>query len=483
MNRFMVALVVLVLLLVVGLLGLGLYLTGGQDITDGGTGPAPEVGLVHVKTIYTAQGENLARPVGVGADENGGFFVTLRDSQRVIEFDANGDFVRKWGERGLEPGQLLVPLGVAVDRLSNHVYVVDRSRLRLIAYDTEGQYLWERPILNPTNVATIDGGVLVTTFGPLAQLDAEGQVVAEAGSRGPEVGQFDFARAADQLSDGRIVVADTNNTRVQCVNVSGEVTATVDWVQGQPPRHQDDTTTVFGVPSGIAVDDQDRIFVLDGFRHEISVLDPATGEIVYTFDELEGQADGLFYLPTGIAHLGGDRFAISDTFNDRVQIVRLLLPEDNTVLARNPWMRWLLLLLLVPLFFALGRKRVYVTRAAMDRAAEEGKLRLLAGAFRKLYVLPATYDAYKDVSEESVEIGEFLVRADAPDSEETPDVIASVAKPSVLSRLLIARHRVVARDAEELNELGGSGVKHVITFDEVDRMFALEGVEDESPKG
>ena len=39
-----------------------------------------------------------------------------------------------------------------------------------------------------------------------------------------------------------------------------------------------------------------------------------------------GGEDGQFYYPDGLAYLGGDRYAVADKFNGRVQVVRISLP-------------------------------------------------------------------------------------------------------------------------------------------------------------
>jgi len=473
MNRRMIALLILVLLLVLGLGGLYLYLTGARTEADRAANPA-ETGLVHIRTIYTANGVNLTRPVGVGAD-NDGFYITLRDAQKVIEFDRSGDYVRMWGERGLGVGQLMVPLGVTVDRLSGHVYVTDRSRFRLLAYDMQGSYLWEIPVLNALTPFITEEGVGVTSFGPVVMFDPEGQLLREFGTRGPDEGQFDYPRAAAEFSDGDLAIADTNNTRIQRIEPSGEITATVKWVQGVPPRFQDDPETVFGVPSGICIDDQDRVFVLDGFRHAIQVLDGETGEIIHTFEDLEGNADGLFYLPTGIAYMGDSTFVVTDSYNDRVQIFRLLLPDENNVLARNPWLKWLLLLLLLPLLWLLGKKRTYVTGEAMDLAAGEQRLRLLVGAYGTLRVLPEVHERYKDVVEEDVVIEDYLERLDVETAEEDRElVLAQAAVPTRWRRLLMPRHLVVVIDEPQGERIADAGVKRLMTYDEVKEEFILD---------
>ncbi len=489
-NRALLFVLVLLLFLLLGLVALFVWLTGGLDrASDSETVPA---GIVHVRSIYVANGENLRRPVGIGADESGRFYVTLRDAQRVIEFDRSGDWLRSWGERGLGQGQMLVPTGVAVDRAANHVYVADRSRLRLLCYTTEGEFLWEVPVLNPLTPVVLPDGIAVLTFGPIALFSDQGEVRGEVGTRGLERGQFDYPRSAAVLPGGDLVVADSNNNRVQRVKLEGEVTATAVWVDGAPGRFQDDPKVAYGLPTGAASDGRGRVFVLDGFKHEIKVLDGETGDVLHTFSDLQGKSDGRFNLPTAIAYLGGDTFAITDTYNDRVQIVRLLIPGEDNVVRRYPWLWYLIpaaLLALLPFF--LGRKRWFASRAALERAQEDGHLRLIAGVAGRIHVLPETYELFRDVEEEGVSIGEYLAaagpeRADVgPGSaqggsehadDEVHDEVARLdvaVRPHAWRRLLLPRAVLVVRDGEEASEFDEVPAR-LMTVDELTQMYRID---------
>jgi hypothetical protein len=106
------------------------------------------------------------------------------------------------------------------------------------------------------------------------------------------------------------------------------------------------------------------------------------------------------------------------------------------------------LLLLLLLFF---RRRFFVTAEVLERAASEQRLRLLAAVTKKMYVLPTVYEVYKQVVEEDVEIGRYLVVAEVPDADETdvPDAEESLARAAerpLLHKLLLARWRVVCAD-------------------------------------
>jgi hypothetical protein len=472
-RRLLLVILGLVLVILLALGGFYLYLTGGQG-DSGETAGLDDTGLIHVRTIYTyGEDEPFLRPVGAGVDQQNNIYITLRDDATVVKLDSDGDYITHWGERGAQPGQLLSPMNIAADSLSDHVYVADRARLRLIAYTTDGDYLWETPILSPLAPAVDpDGELAIGTFGPLVSMSSEGEVLEQHGTRGLSEGQFDFPRSVDIDEDGNVYVADTNNTRVQRVQRDGDVTATVDWVLGTPPRFQDDPETRFVVPSGIAVDDAGRAVVLDGFQHTITLLDKDSGEEIHEFEERQGPTDGSFQLPTAIAHISDDYFVVTDTFNDRVQIIRLLSPADNNIFNRYPWLIWLLPLLLLPLLFFMFKRRYFATEETLAKAVEDGNARLVLAVASPLRVLPDVYDRYKDMAEDDVVLGEYLEPVDiSQDGEvdaDAEDLLAHAAERSLGQKLLLARHRVLCIDDEQCDRMTEKGVKSVSYYEVVE---------------
>jgi hypothetical protein len=97
----------------------------------------------------------------------------------------------------------------------------------------------------------------------------------------------------------------------------------------------------------------------------------------------------------GIAYMGNHTFAIADKYNDRIQIVRLLLPGES---VSNPY--WWLLLLLIPLLLALlKRKKFIMSDDFAELIVENQKLRLLAKVEKRVYVSQEIFDRFKDVEE------------------------------------------------------------------------------------
>lgn len=470
----------IVVVAVFALLGFYVWLVGGSSSAtgEGEEAPSAREGLVHVRSIYLYAGsENLVRPMGLGAAGDGGFFVTLADSARVVEFDADGDYVRHWGERGTGAGQFLSPVGVDVDRLARHVYVADRARLKLIAFDLEGTYLWEVPVLNPVSVSVADNGdVVLATFGPVARFTSEGESLGQVGSRGPYPGQFDYPRQTAPAKDGSIFVADSNNARLQHIEFAGEPTATVLWSVGEKPRDAEDTDTRFVLPTGVTTAADGSVVLLDSFGHTIEMFDDATGESITDFGgERRGVADATLNFPTNIAHLRGDYFAITDTGNDRIQIVRLVAPESRQPWNLYPALRWLGLLPLLLLLPAFGRRRHFITDETLTRALQEGNARLVLAATKRPYVLPETYEHFAEFTEADVRVGDH-VRVIDPQSAEpgtAEERLAKVAGRTPLERVLLRRHFVVCVDAVQSAHFEEAGTRTRL-YDGIVQEYAIK---------
>jgi DNA-binding beta-propeller fold protein YncE len=67
---------------------------------------------------------------GIGVDSHGGVYVADAGNHRIQKFDTNGNFITKWGSQGTGVGQYNTPHGIAVD-LQGNLYVVDNGNYRI----------------------------------------------------------------------------------------------------------------------------------------------------------------------------------------------------------------------------------------------------------------------------------------------------------------------------------------------------------------
>ena len=111
-------------------------------------------GSTLVQTIGTygelgADGTHFNRPTFMAWFPDSSFVVADGyNGTRVAKFDADGNFLLDWGQRGnngseTRPGYWNNVHGVAVDPATNRVFVNDRGNRRIQVFDENGEYLYE----------------------------------------------------------------------------------------------------------------------------------------------------------------------------------------------------------------------------------------------------------------------------------------------------------------------------------------------------
>ena len=78
-------------------------------------------------TIIAGSGEadGSLSPKGIAIDNAGNIYVADRYKIRIQKFTADGQFITKWGTKGIMTGSFIGRYGLAVDQ-SGNVYVADQ---------------------------------------------------------------------------------------------------------------------------------------------------------------------------------------------------------------------------------------------------------------------------------------------------------------------------------------------------------------------
>ena len=276
----------------------------------------PDTSLPHYSTsIYGVQ-----RPMGVAVTSSGDrVFVTQTEGEYgVLMFDGSGNALGTF-EAPDESDH--VPVYLAIDPLTQEVYVSDRMAGAIYVYDVDGrlqrQYQPATPIpgWQPLGLAFDKAGDLyVTDLATAPQqvevFDRKGALVRTIGTG--EAMSFPNGIAIDDA--GYVYVTDSNNGRLLVFDESGTMVGQVGRGTGQGN---------LGLPRGVAVAG-DRVYVAD-----------VTGQGVYTYRPVSDQeqrpeyvgfygglgvAEGQFQFPNGIAVDGRGRVYVTDSVNDRVQV-------------------------------------------------------------------------------------------------------------------------------------------------------------------
>jgi DNA-binding beta-propeller fold protein YncE len=132
---------------------------------------------------------------------------------RISVLDAAGRWQAYIGGRGRGEGQMIGPQNLAVDE-DGYLYVVDYGNRRVLKFDPDAAFVLSfgrespgfRGFLSPTGIAVREGRVYVAdgALKRISVFDGDGSYAGDlaAGLSGPESLRF--------LSDGRLLVADTN---------------------------------------------------------------------------------------------------------------------------------------------------------------------------------------------------------------------------------------------------------------------------------
>jgi len=198
------------------------------------------------------------------------------------------------------------------DILIRYRDTVDRSRIHLTWIPPNGtfepipsQYLWPPMGSYPQQAAPAPAPtqILPLSLTPILSL----------GGAGSEPGQFFEPRDVAVLSTGQLVVADTNNRRVQIFDPQRNfVTALTG----------DDLP--FEEPLAVAVNSRDEIFVLDSTLQWVYRYD-AQGNFINRF----GGPEARLFHPRGLTVFADDTLAIADTGTSRL----LFFSSDGTPLG------------------------------------------------------------------------------------------------------------------------------------------------------
>lgn len=371
LRRVLVVVIVflLVLMAAVGYLFLGALRPVMQPLQT------TETGATWIRSLYgygPTESEQLHEPTDVAIGSNGDIYVSEPQRARIMIFRPDGTFSRLiQGDREAPHGTVRRPGGLAVSE-DGELFVVDWNR-KIVVFGPDGQYRREWDLgaaggrihvyQDQVHVSLRDGIVQYTTDGEQVGLIRPG--------RGRAPGQLD-AGAGIYFDGERYFIADLMNGRVQAFDRDGSLLWAVPesrdatsvplptgGVEGaNPPENPP-----YELPQDLTLDGSGRVVTVDAFRFAIIVADAETGAPIASYGEAGSREGELFY-PTGIAYDPvRDWFAIADTRNDRIQIVRIAGSGGGGTVARtlaSPWRYCaipLVVLVLSLVAVALSRRR------------------------------------------------------------------------------------------------------------------------------
>jgi DNA-binding beta-propeller fold protein YncE len=165
----------------------------------------------------------------LAVDSHGYVHVAQRGDPAILLFEPSGRLVHIYGQ------EILVdPHGIARDA-ADRILVVDRDAHQILLFDRHGHEqgrlgerhspAWGEPFNHPTDVAVAaDGGIWVADgYGNsrVHRFDPDGRLISSFGEPGKGPGQFTTPHAIWVDRQGRVLVADRENDRVQVFDQEG----------------------------------------------------------------------------------------------------------------------------------------------------------------------------------------------------------------------------------------------------------------------
>lgn len=241
-------------------------------------------------------------PTGVAVDGEENVYVTDDFLHRIVVFDKDGAFLRNVGSEGNGDGQLKAPAGIKVDADDNLV-VADAQNHRVQVLDKSGRFIrkWgsqgagNDQLNMPWGICLDnDGNVLVADWGNrrVQKFTANGEYLATYGGSGIGPGELDRPSGMAVDSDGDIYVADWNADAVNIydpddgrfiIGLTGNAREPSPWAKTLIAANPDmikarriadlSEEWPFKRPIAVSIDADDRVYVLEEYRHRIQVYD------------------------------------------------------------------------------------------------------------------------------------------------------------------------------------------------------------------
>lgn len=213
----------------------------------------------------------IDEPTDLHLSQLGDLFVSDGNGKKVVQYDKDAEKVRTFEDEE----NLNRPVAVTTDKRGLRIFVADGLYDRVVAFNRAG----------------------VSLYG--------------IGARGDGEGNFRNIRSMIQGPDGLLYVVDGISRQINVFGLDGSYISTFG-------------KETFTDPGGIAVDDEGRVYVSDGFNHRIIVY--ANRRVVETYGKA-GSGPGEFQNPGNLAYYQG-RLYVVDRQNARVQVFRVVSEEQ-----------------------------------------------------------------------------------------------------------------------------------------------------------
>lgn len=273
----------------------------------------------------------LERPLTAVSDGNGKVYVANPETASIYVFDFIKQAVYTLGGDPFT-GVMQNVNGIALDgkgyvyasdSLAQKIYVIESASNRHVKTLDISKHAKS---IGRFAIDKLAGHIVIPDFvdNHIVVTDLEGKHLFSFGKKGSGDGEFNFPASVALDSEGRIVVVDSRNARIQRFTPEG--------IFINQFGKRGDSGGDFSIIKSVAIDSEGHIYVTDAKEHRVTIFS-TTGEYLLTFGGPLTQlpdtpiAAGGFLVPQGISIDQNDRIYVADQLNGRFQIFQYLNPR------------------------------------------------------------------------------------------------------------------------------------------------------------
>ena len=244
-------------------------------------------------------------------------------TSRVQVFTKDGQFKRQWSVPEVTRG---TPTAIIHSPDFQQIIIPDTHDSRVLLYSPDGELLdqWgeygntPEQFIYPTGIArSAEGHYYISEYGDHAErvhvFDEQKKYLRQWGELGTQTGQFSRAMDIDLSRDGKVVVCDTTNHRIQLFEQDGTFISSFGHAGSAPGQLM--------FPHDIAVSVDNTLVVAEYGNHRISHM-TLDGTLLGTLGSA-GRNSGEFNAPRGLALSDAGELYVADTDNNRIQFFRM----------------------------------------------------------------------------------------------------------------------------------------------------------------
>ncbi len=261
----------------------------------------------------------LASPRGLAVDAEGNVWVADTENNRIVKFNAKGEYAFQFGSFGSGNGQFASPRGVAIDAEGN-VWVADTANNRIEKFDSKGKYLFQFGSFG-TEAGKLNkpGGLTVDSGGRVWVADTANNRVERFSATGTYEGAYSSLKEPTGIvahGPNIVLVADAGNNRIVLLTNLSKSPPAFYGQFGSPGTGNGQLSK----PEGIAVDAAGNYWVADTGNDRLEEFKLEGGKFEYVSQVgTQGTGEGQLEGPGGLANDSNGYIWVTDTGNARVQ--------------------------------------------------------------------------------------------------------------------------------------------------------------------